>query len=441
MYAHPLRFALAALAALIAAGGFPSPAHAATRVVANCNDSGAGSLRNAISVAQSGDNIDLLGLACTRILLTSGQLVVPQASLTLLGRNRDALTLDANANGRAIRHTGTGTLRVYRMTVANGRIAASVAEGGCIASAGTVELISSAIHHCQAIASGGLDPWAYGGAVSARNVLLAHSRAHANLAEAGNGGALHAWGHINLHYSQVLGSSAYFGGGVYANSVAATYSLVRNNVASGGGGIYISAQQPAELSLLLNKSTVATNHSTGWGGGVDAGGAPDPALIIDSTISGNIGYYSGASLPARTRILNSTITANEERNPQCNGALDPTLELHMESTIVSGNLCPSGGIDIGAMFDDAPVTGSHNLVGVSLAPLPPDTIVSSDLLLTPLFDNGGPTPTHAPEHGSPAIDRGSNPQNLQYDQRGPGFPRVQGAFAEIGAVERPAPRP
>jgi hypothetical protein len=32
-------------------------------------------------------------------------------------------------------------------------------------------------------------------------------------------------------------------------------------------------------------------------------------------------------------------------------------------------------------------------------------------------------------------DRGSNVLNCHDDQRGPGFPRVQGAFAEIGAIE------
>ena len=49
-------------------------------------------------------------------------------------------------------------------------------------------------------------------------------------------------------------------------------------------------------------------------------------------------------------------------------------------------------------------------------PLPPGTIVD-DPRLGPLQDNGGFTPTHALLNGSPAIDSGSNPLALNFDQR------------------------
>ena len=68
-----------------------------------------------------------------------------------------------------------------------------------------------------------------------------------------------------------------------------------------------------------------------------------------------------------------------------------------------------------------------NQVGSLAAPLDP--------LLGPLADNGGPTFTHALLAGSPAIDAGSNPAALANDQRGPGFSRVSGAQADVGAFE------
>jgi len=37
--------------------------------------------------------------------------------------------------------------------------------------------------------------------------------------------------------------------------------------------------------------------------------------------------------------------------------------------------------------------------------------------------------------GSPAIDAGSNGGGFLWDQRGPGFPRVVGPRADIGAFE------
>src|SRR5262249_13957407 len=57
------------------------------------------------------------------------------------------------------------------------------------------------------------------------------------------------------------------------------------------------------------------------------------------------------------------------------------------------------------------------------------------LLLGPLTSNGGATETHKLLAGSPAIDTGSNPAGVLFDQRGTGFPRVSGVFPDIGAVE------
>src|SRR5207245_3920500 len=61
-----------------------------------------------------------------------------------------------------------------------------------------------------------------------------------------------------------------------------------------------------------------------------------------------------------------------------------------------------------------------------------------DPLLGPLTDNGGPTPTMALLHGSPALDAGDNallhgPYALRTDQRG--FPRKSGSHVDIGAFE------
>ena len=429
-----------AVAALVPFGD----ARAATRVVTNCNDSGAGSLRNAISIAQSGDNIRLIGLRCDRIVLTSGELIVPQGSLTLLGHRRHALTLDANANGRAIRHIGTGTLRLYRLTVANGRVTSTFADGGCIKSSGTVEVISSSVHHCQAIPGPGTQPLSLGGAIIGESVLLAHSQVYSNLADRGFGGAVHAWYRLTLHYSQVVGNTATLaGGGLSGSKVAVTYSQIRDNVASTGGGIVLSRNDLPGLGLLLNNSTLAGNRAIELDGGISLRGPVRDAEIVDSTLSGNSGYSLGlGTLPANTRIHNSTITLNEERNDDCFGVVTGTGSVHLESTVVAGNLCSGGqGIDIAPLYDEQAVSGRNNLVGRSRAPLPADTIITDDPRLLPLGNNGGPTPTHLPQANSPLLERGNNALNLQYDQRGPGFPRTHGAFTDIGAVELPSPNP
>ncbi|MGB5635369.1 MAG: calcium-binding protein [Waterburya sp.] len=63
----------------------------------------------------------------------------------------------------------------------------------------------------------------------------------------------------------------------------------------------------------------------------------------------------------------------------------------------------------------------------------------SELLIDPrlgnLQDNGGLTETFALLEDSPAIDAGSNPNNLTTDQRGEGFNRTVGNGTDIGALE------
>ena len=67
----------------------------------------------------------------------------------------------------------------------------------------------------------------------------------------------------------------------------------------------------------------------------------------------------------------------------------------------------------------------------------------TNLLLGPLQDNGGPTWTHAPLPGSPAIDAGKNFSGSATDQRGAartidysGVPNApDGDGTDIGAVE------
>jgi len=121
----------------------------------------------------------------------------------------------------------------------------------------------------------------------------------------------------------------------------------------------------------------------------------------------------------------------------------------VESTIIAGNTAKAGygpdGKNSGTFIEkcnfignntNSPFTaGSTNAngsyVGTATAPLNP--------LVLPLANNGGPAMTMALQWGSLAVDHGSNPDNLAYDQRGVGFVRVVGAGCDIGAYEFSTP--
>jgi hypothetical protein len=453
----PLSFACAL--GLFAGAFFPiDNASAATHVVGNCNDSGTGSLRNVVSQSLSGDTIDLRSLACTRITLSSGQIPIPQDDLNVLGRSRYALTIDGNRSDRVFLHSGIGTLRVTSVSIANGMRLASVESdwGGCIRSEGNLELHRARVHGCTIHGDGFLDgPYTFGGGVSARgNVLLSYSAVFNNSAtDFGEGGGVFAGRRVTLYRSQVYNNYAFLTGGVSASEGATvTYSLIHNNRADAiGGGLAVTSRgSPTEL--FINKSTISNNVifnfqerlGATWGGGIYVSGT-GPRTIIDSTISGNRAYlHSAARIEGDVDIYNSTIAFNVEfdepdaefSTPPCEqrGALRAD-GLHLESTIVANNTCTAGPASYDIAASASTVTGADNLIGHSPIPVPADTI-SADPRLAPLAENGGPTRTHMLLSDSPAIGRGGNILDRAYDQRGPGFPRVKGAFPDIGAIER-----
>src|SRR5882762_5654536 len=63
-----------------------------------------------------------------------------------------------------------------------------------------------------------------------------------------------------------------------------------------------------------------------------------------------------------------------------------------------------------------------------------NNILSGDPKLSPLANNGGPTMTHAPKPGSPALDAGDNTAannaGLSTDQRGGVFGRIRDAASD-----------
>jgi hypothetical protein len=106
----------------------------------------------------------------------------------------------------------------------------------------------------------------------------------------------------------------------------------------------------------------------------------------------------------------------------------------VRNTILAGNTVSVGsGPDLNGVLTSL----GHDLIGNTNGA---SGFVASDLLnvnplLGQLQDNGGPTQTMAPLPGSPAVDAGDNIDAPDFDQRGPGFPRIVGGAMDIGALE------
>jgi hypothetical protein len=189
-----------------------------------------------------------------------------------------------------------------------------------------------------------------------------------------------------------------------------------------GGGIRNNGNMTISGSTISGNS-VAFTESQERGGGIFNGGVMN---ILNSTVSGNnvldgngAGIYNAGSLDIRF----STITQNGGGFGWSNvgGILNQggSQKLKLYSTIVAGNTSDS---DTGDDNLEGGYTGSSNLIG-------------GDPMLGPLQYNGGHTQTHAVLPGSPALDAGDNTNAPQYDQRGPGFPRIVNGTVDIGAFE------
>jgi CSLREA domain-containing protein len=257
------------------------------------------------------------------------------------------------------------------------------------------------------------------------------------------------------------------GGGIYlattfgrAASLTLEWSTICNNTAGGsGGGIATAAGGP----LSTNGSTIRDNVSGASGGGVsviDLFGTGS-VTVTNSTFSGNRSTGQGGGLAVSLggvgsdlALWNSTFTLNEAAAAGGGISINasfPAPVIH-SSTIVAGNkvapAAPPGTADLG--FSAAiPVVGDHNLIGVAdpasgalltgVGNLTGTAALPLDPQLAPLAFNGGPTLCHRLLPTSPALGQGNNAFGLATDQRGPGFPRVQGARADIGSFEAPAP--
>ena len=231
-------------------------------------------------------------------------------------------------------------------------------------------------------------------------------------------------------------------------AVTITNSTISGNSAGRGGGIYTDGGKlPGNLTVI--NSTISGNFAS-LGGGISSGFSV--LTIINSTISGNsagdtdsygggIAADGGGVVPPALTITNSTVSGNSAAT--CGGVCGGTVEIL--NTILNANASGNiGGTVTSRGYNVCSDDGGGLLTG-------PGDQINTNPLLGSLRNHGGPTLTHMPMRGSPAIDAGdpSFTPPPDHDQRGACFLRVFGGRIDVGSVETqlrprcvtPAPRP
>jgi hypothetical protein len=131
---------------------FVTAAHAATITVTSTNDSGPGSLRQALRVANDGDTITFA--VTGTIALTGGGLPVNK-SLTISGPGKDRLSIDGNQASLVFGIFPDKTATISGLTIRNGQIgilneAGTLTVSYCAVSGNSeVGLFNDGSHRCD----------------------------------------------------------------------------------------------------------------------------------------------------------------------------------------------------------------------------------------------------------------------------------------------------
>ncbi len=416
-----LRIAAGAGASLGATIIFTPAAEAATFTVTNLDDSGGGSLREAVEDANAAAGADSIvfesGLSGTITLAGTEILIGDEVSIE--GPGADQLTVDGDGASRifyidpSVDGPAGGEVSISGLTLADGDSGSG--PGGAIRGFDTALTLSDAV-------VAGNEAGAKGGGVSLSN------------------------GIITVLDSTFEGNEATNGGGLYARATDTTIersTFTENYASSEGGGVYFFDDDSTEqVGITLSASTLSDNVSMGaGGGGITVFGGTEPTLIENSTISGNYandrggGVYLYTDLDEGMTIRNSTIVDNEAvrtgggvyRYSYDNEGIGGEDNLPLVSTIVADNTAPDGDLgDQDSTNEDTDVDGSF-ILSFSLIEDGEEAITTEDpsgsnLLgvdpqLGPLTDNGGPTQTHLPALTSPAAEAGLG-NGLSTEQRG-----------------------
>ncbi len=398
------------------------------------------SLREAIALANETEGADEIhfdnNLDDDTIQLNLGQISITD-DLTIQGLGADNLTIDAGGNSGifAVSLPDVDT-EVYVTIDGLSLTGGNATEGGAIFNNGDLTVSNSRITGNTAEAGGGIYTRGINPDIDSGILTVINTEITNNSADYGGGIDASLLSTVDITGSTISDNQAEVdGGGISAigDGFNTTESTISGNSARRNGGGFYSAG--FRSGSTFTNSTISNNSAVNYGGGIFT--VNSPASINNSTISGNSAGIDGGGIYddydettfASSIWLSSTIVAGntisqDDSSPDGadigGGDLDPDNSNGYNSN--GNNLIGNGDGAIG--FTDG-ING--DIVGTTDNPIDPR--------LGTLQDNGGNTFTQALLEGSPAIDAGSNPNNLVTDQRGEGFDRTVGDGTDIGAYE------
>src|SRR5437667_8112882 len=337
---------LAAIVAILLCWG-TVPAGAAIIPVTNTNDSGPGSLRQALADSNDGDTITFAVTGA--ISLTSGELVINK-NITISGPGADLLAVSRAANAAPFRifHVMLGhTVIIEGLTISNGSV---------------LNTFGGGIYNFE----------------SALTVISCALAGNSALGQQGSGGGIFSNG----------------GGAGGAASLTITSSALSGNTATTGGAIANDGSR-GMANLTISNSTLSGNSASFVGGGVNDNTANGTASItvtnstLSENTSANISMFKEGVLDIGNTVLKAAVSG-------------VNLEIAKLATVTSRgyNVCSDNGGGfltgpgdqintdpmLGPLQDNGGPTFSHALLPGS----PALNIGTPSFIPPPFFDQRGP---------------------------------------------------
>ena len=247
------------------------PGRAATFTVTNTADSGAGSLRAAITSANSTTGVDSIAFSGTSgvITLVSSPPAISD-DVSIIGPGSSTLTVSGNAQVRILTVTANKRVTISKLQFANGKSNSS--PGAAIANAGIL-VITDCVFSSNTVLSNSGD--GYGGAISnTGNLTVLTSQFSNNAAQgvdgyspgfsgSGYGGAVHsAVGPLQIESCDFTTNNAFGGSGTSSFT-----GVGRSGGYSYGGAVYLAGG-----TATIRRSMFVVNRATGGGGSAAYGG-------------------------------------------------------------------------------------------------------------------------------------------------------------------------
>jgi hypothetical protein len=461
-------------------------AQARTIVVQNGNDTGSGSLREAIAEATNGDTIQIPTGVGPIEPTTQFQI---NSSIKIEGTGSGRATIDAHHKCR-IFTISNASVELSDLRIAEGKVTTTGTMSDEVAIGGGLSIISSLVtldndffeRNEAAAATSGMRGDAAGGAIAAnlgsglilRNTILTDNRAAGSpgVGPEAFGGAIATQGGLIVEGGEIKGNAVQGydarGGGLYFQSLETAtlkgVSVTGNEAIPStgqigltrGGGIDHEEGTMTLEGVTVERNRVDSDAPTGTVGVAEGGGlrAAAPVTVVNSTFSANLassvvaenGLVRGGaleSIESTATIVNSTLVGNTAQTGGTN-SLAAGGDLWGGTKVTVGNSILAGGLASGApqncagLLPTSIASGGHNIDGgASCGFNGAGDLSNTDPKVGPLAENGGPVKTMALLAGSPAIDGGGSARCPETDARG--VLRPAGAACDIGAFEVATP--